>query len=356
MPNANITWDSFNGELFDGDLIDVSIEENVVGSNIVLFVLEAAPDISWWKAIQVPDGLGHSWEIWTQDSKKSDNVALWADQVNNGQLLEFKKAKLLGAHTGMYWLGGLGRLKPGTRVTFRWVQEKTPQREAKGINIELNAEWVYGVGYWVKPGQTFHAKITLRNDGDQWTPDARYKLGSQDPQDNMNWGLHRVDLPNPVPSGQNVTFEFDATAPTNQGWWSFSWRMVQEGVTWFGDSPTCRINVTEQKSSISEGDELSTIVTIEWHGARISCINKARRDDLMPIQYVGGIHPDGRPWKLSLRQAIAEVENGHGFYVEQPEGDRVEVVVAVSRFGHKYLKTVADGDDPNNLLALPECL
>ena len=30
-------------------------------------------------------------------------------------------------------------------------------------------------------------------------------------------------------------------------------------------------------------------------------------------------------------------------------------VVAVSRFGNKYIKTEADGDQPNNLLSLPEC-
>ncbi len=33
----------------------------------------------------------------------------------------------------------------------------------------------------------------------------------------------------------------------------------------------------------------------------------------------------------------------------------VNVVVAVSRFGNKYLKTVADSDHPNNLLSLYEC-
>jgi hypothetical protein len=35
--------------------------------------------------------------------------------------------------------------------------------------------------------------------------------------------------------------------------------------------------------------------------------------------------------------------------------DRVGVEVAVSAYGRKYLKTVADGDPPNNLLSLPEC-
>jgi hypothetical protein len=35
--------------------------------------------------------------------------------------------------------------------------------------------------------------------------------------------------------------------------------------------------------------------------------------------------------------------------------DSVWVIVAVSRLGHKYLKTEADGEQPDNLLSLPEC-
>lgn len=36
-------------------------------------------------------------------------------------------------------------------------------------------------------------------------------------------------------------------------------------------------------------------------------------------------------------------------------GRAVDIIVAVSRFGNKYIKTEADGDQPNNLLSLPEC-
>jgi hypothetical protein len=32
------------------------------------------------------------------------------------------------------------------------------------------------------------------------------------------------------------------------------------------------------------------------------------------------------------------------------------VVVSVSRLGHKYIKTEADGEQPDNLLSLPECV
>jgi hypothetical protein len=62
--------------------------------------------------------------------KKADSVDLAAHQVGNGQELEFKKAKFLGVHTGVYRLGGLGRLPPGSRVTFAWAQDRCPRLDA----------------------------------------------------------------------------------------------------------------------------------------------------------------------------------------------------------------------------------
>jgi hypothetical protein len=88
---------------------------------------------------------------------------------------------------------------------------------------------------------------------------------------------------------------------------------------------------------------------------RISCINKnPRNDSNKRISYVGG--RGTTQWKLSVEEVISRIESGkEAFYVERPQGDQVDVIVAVSRFGNKYIKTTADGDEPNNLLALPEC-
>jgi Protein of unknown function (DUF3892) len=90
---------------------------------------------------------------------------------------------------------------------------------------------------------------------------------------------------------------------------------------------------------------------------RIQCINRSDRyDPHQRITHVGGLNGNGTQWRVSQPEAIAGIERRQwSLFVEQPAGDPVEVVVAVSPYGHKYLKTTADDDQPNDLLSLPEC-
>jgi Protein of unknown function (DUF3892) len=88
---------------------------------------------------------------------------------------------------------------------------------------------------------------------------------------------------------------------------------------------------------------------------QISCINKLPRTDAHErIKSIGGVNENKTRWKLDLDAAIAGVESGKWEFWTAGGGKSVWVIVA-SHSGHKYLKTVADGVQPDNLLALPEC-
>ncbi|XXX77655.1 DUF3892 domain-containing protein [Sorangium sp. So ce134] len=90
---------------------------------------------------------------------------------------------------------------------------------------------------------------------------------------------------------------------------------------------------------------------------RIRCIRKTDRTNAHErIRMVGGLNPDGTSWKKTQEDAIKDIKNRTcSYHVERPEGHRVNVIVARSALGHEYLKTEADGEQPNNLLSLHEC-
>lgn len=89
---------------------------------------------------------------------------------------------------------------------------------------------------------------------------------------------------------------------------------------------------------------------------QISCINKTNRQSAHErISHVGGMNPDGTRWKLPLDQAIAGIKADKWRFFVSVGGRKVYVVIARSAQGHEYLKTEADGEQPNNLLSLPEC-
>jgi hypothetical protein len=83
---------------------------------------------------------------------------------------------------------------------------------------------------------------------------------------------------------------------------------------------------------------------------QVTCINKRDRTSAHErIRNIGGMD-----WKMSQTDAIAAIEAGKYSYYVSAGGSIVDVVVATKN-DNKYLKTTADGEQPDNLLSLPEC-
>ena len=86
----------------------------------------------------------------------------------------------------------------------------------------------------------------------------------------------------------------------------------------------------------------------------VKCIKKTNRTDPHErTKGIGGVH-QSKSWYLPLDDAIAGIESGKWQFYTSVNGKSVWVVIATHN-GRKYLKTEADGDQPNNLLSLQEC-
>ena len=83
---------------------------------------------------------------------------------------------------------------------------------------------------------------------------------------------------------------------------------------------------------------------------QVTCISKTNCGGPQErIDYIGG-----SAWRFTEAQAISFIEGGMFDFFVNAGGCAVRVVVAI-RSGQKYLKTVADGESPGNLLGLHEC-
>ena len=86
---------------------------------------------------------------------------------------------------------------------------------------------------------------------------------------------------------------------------------------------------------------------------QITCINRTNSFDAYErIERVGG--PEGEGWTLRVDEIVAHIKEGTSFWVDVG-GQRIDVIIT-SHSGREYIKTRSDGDSPNSLLSLPECV
>jgi hypothetical protein len=91
-------------------------------------------------------------------------------------------------------------------------------------------------------GQPSTVSLVMTNTGTTTWAAGTYKLGSQNPQDNMTWGVNRVNLATAVAPNASATFNFTVTAPTAAGTYNFQWKMF-DGAAFFGATST-NVSVT----------------------------------------------------------------------------------------------------------------
>jgi alpha-tubulin suppressor-like RCC1 family protein len=90
-------------------------------------------------------------------------------------------------------------------------------------------------------GRSYSVSVTMRNSGTtEWTLPAGANpcvlgIPGLSSEDTSSWGRVTVALPNAVPSGQLVTFNFTVTTPLEAGSYHFQWAMLQPGAQWFDE-------------------------------------------------------------------------------------------------------------------------
>ncbi|WP_138758729.1 hypothetical protein [Modestobacter altitudinis] len=104
----------------------------------------------------------------------------------------------------------------------------------------------------ITPGSSTRVSVTMKNTGTTtWRSEDAYSLGSQDPQDNSSWGMSRIGLPGPVGPNQIVTFSWTAVTPPPPRA-VFTWRMVRDGVEWFGAMTSKHVVTISESQDCSE--------------------------------------------------------------------------------------------------------
>jgi hypothetical protein len=223
----------------------------------------------------------------------------------------------------------------------KWVPANADSIRIRNIYYGATAAAAnaYGLGYCPPPGEFSGARPSLDcrvwavGIGGSWKYDSPVGLTGDFPG-----GL--PSNPTPTPGAILDVRAVSGTATVSIGTWDPLILRVQSG----GFPPE---HVVEGEQALTSAPPAPPDV-----GDRITCVRVSSEGRIAEI---GGTETDGLTWRLPLEAAVARVESGHEFFVERPEGDRVAVEIAVSGSGRRYLKTEADGDEPNNLLALPRC-
>ena len=83
-----------------------------------------------------------------------------------------------------------------------------------------------------------------------WPESQGYKLGAVDDSDPFAGTRHYLNPGETVATDATRTFWFQMTAPRTTGTYTTDWRMVREGVHWFGHSLVKQVVVNPPQASL----------------------------------------------------------------------------------------------------------
>lgn len=203
----------------------------------------------------------------------------------------------------------------------------------------------------MEAGKQYAINVRMRNTGDDpWSSEAGYSLGSQNPANNTIWGTHRIQTGSVAP-GTAGDFSATVTAPAAAGTYSFQWRMVRDGVEWFGvqtpnvvvsvvapppPPPPSIVGTTYEYDSLgreigsSSDSEVGPLITTTTHLKGNRTLHSNTRGKTTVITY----------------QAFESPDKSNAVLVEEPE-DRT---TAIDRDGLGFIRRIARYDDDDKLV------
>jgi hypothetical protein len=175
-------------------------------------------------------------------------------------------------------------------------------------------------------GQQVAVSVTMKNVGTTTWSTGSYKLGSQNPQDNTTWNAGRALLSAPVAPGSQVVFNFTVTAPAASATYNFQWRMVQEGVQWFGTvTPNVSVAVTpimRRQLAANNANSMPSL-TANWTqptqaGSLLVAVISAS-----DVAAIGAITPPAG-WQLANDASFTQTRTSIYYYPNNPGGRTAE--------------------------------
>lgn len=226
-----VTWDC--------DAIKVVVQPQSAPQGSIEVLLETAPDVTWWKGIAwVRNGRDLD-SATTTGGRGSSRFTIPTASLQPGDRLDFRKAKVLGIHTGMYELDAHGQFPDASRVWVRWTQDWC-------INGTFHTTQISGPK-WLAPGSQATLDISILNTGSTtFTADAHYELGIG-PTNDRRFQVPPRFWPSAVvvAPGQGTYLKLPITAPSQEtGRWTITGVMGQAGSTVHPDASQMLATVT----------------------------------------------------------------------------------------------------------------